>query len=143
MATLKDIMASDAADGGVFLPKDGSGNATGFNELVWFYPKGLFAKRVKINVVIEDYALRGTNESPGDGVVLNKDIGRQVRESLIVTMVNSVGVQREQSKEQADELEAREETWRAKRILGVDEHFTRVLFTRVKKATVRGNMRFG
>lgn len=142
--TLKSVMTSDAAAGGVWLPVDSDGATTGFNELGWFYPEGNFENRVQINMLVDQSGLAGTNESAGDGVILDRPAGESDRESIKIDLPSSVSIRRNQLPHAQDIIEtAAGLHFKVQRIIGWDADMQTVLCVRQQRKRVRNLERSG
>ena len=144
MATLKSMIASDAADGGVFLPKDSDGNATDFNELVTYYPRwDRYRKVTNVNCVVVRDNEEGTREVRGDGVVVNHRNGKNVRRSIMIECSAALDVRETQPDEAPDVFLIDGEYWPVKRIMGRDADLMTVLCIHNEDRDIRNRNRVG
>ena len=136
-------MTADAAPGGVFLPTE-SGAASGFNELVTFYPAYSDAdKSLNVNVIVVRDDEEGTREVRGDGVVLNQREGKGVRRSIKIECAASVAVREKQDEKRPDIFKVGTEFWAVKRILGRDDDMQTVLCVHREHSSIRNENRVG
>lgn len=63
-----------------------------FGEQVSFYPGGERSAKQTISCIWIEDDLFGTNEVPGDGVALEKEVGRRYRKSYKLEVAASLGV---------------------------------------------------
>lgn len=132
--TLAEIITADASD--VFLDTDE------FAESVVFYPGGESINSSTITAVVVWDDLEGTREAHGDGVVLEKDSGTAVRQSVKLEI--SVSVDADDTRRPADLFKLADGTVVAlKRILGKDGGMQTLLCTRRSDVTIRRPVRSG
>lgn len=141
--TLKDVFAADAAVGGVFLPTDDDGNPTEFNEIVEFIPEGISAKSENVQAIVEDDAFGGTNETEGDGQIMNDMTGHYDRNSIFVNVRSSVNVRDAQNEYDKDRFVVRGKLYSVSRVMADDGYFKRVLCTRMSRDNIRKSVRVG
>lgn len=137
MATLRSMMAADAVSGGAFLPNDSDGNPDGFNQTVYFYPRGNLGAKATVNAIVDQGHLEGTREALGDGVVLDRHEGRSVRESLVLEIPAAVGVATNQHHTDVDLFKIGGEMYAVKRIVGRDDYMQAVLVVKRKDLETR------
>lgn len=138
------MMAADAADGGVFFPNDDSGDPSGFNEDLTFYPKWDQSQKSTVNCVVVRDDEEGTREARGDGVVLNNREGRSTRRSIKVECAASLAVRSDQPETKQDVfVDGNGEIWVVKRILGRDDYLQTVLCIHNDDRVIRTKNRVG
>lgn len=143
MTSLRNMLSNDSASGGVFFPVDSDGNPKGFNETIYLYPRGQRGRRQSLNAVVDEDRLEGTRESFGDGVQLDRQPGRSIRESIVVVVPASVVITPERGGKEQDLLKIRGEMWGVKRLLSQDAHVQEYLCVRRKDLDVRFPTRSG
>ena len=122
MTSLRDLIAADMADGGVFFPKDSGGNPSGFNEDFLYYPAYDAANVETVNAVVDRRGLQGTREVRGDGVTFNRPEGKSVRQTAHIYVPITLNVREEQPNQDPDVFkDGTGMIWVVKRIV---DHYT-------------------
>lgn len=132
-----------------------------YDDLIKFHAEELFANEDFFGVVvslapqgnwnlardtavvsISDHLL-GSNENRGDGVRLERDKGRSVRDSILVEFLKDANIQREQKRQKPDLIQYDGSVWTAVRTIAFDDAMKAVHFVRTRDVlssgqTVRG-----
>lgn len=143
MSDLRDMLADDFSDGGVFFPTDSDDNPTGFNELVTFYPKYDRTQKQTLNVKVNRNALVGTREVRGDGVVLNHRNGRRTRQSITIKVLAAVSVMQSQPSTNPDAFLVDGQIWFVKRIVKQTAYSKTLLCVQAGDSEIRNYERVG
>lgn len=115
-----------------------------FGEMVDFYPGADASKAQQIKCVIDEDALRGTNENPGDGVTMNRVAVKRERKSVSLEMPSTIALQWPQPKATPDVFRVRGELYAAKRLLQWDAGGMQlILCVREETAILRNYERTG
>lgn len=141
------MMQRDAVAGGVFFPVDSGENPSGFNAIVYFFPRGERGAKQEVPAIVDYDHLEGSREAHGDGVVLDRAEGLMVRESVVLEIPASVAVATDQLPESPDLFKIGTgedaELYAVKRILAKDEYLQSVLCIRRQDIRTRYRTRQG
>lgn len=112
-------------------------DTTVFGETMTFYPKGDANNKVDFDGVLDEDSLPGTNETRGDGRILNNSVERRERRSAIVECPISLKsvVQSQQDPKRPDLIkDASGNMWGVKRFMGEDHAMFALLVVRNETA---------
>jgi len=114
-----------------------------FAETVTFYPGGkLGGSSQTVSVVWDADALPGTNEQEGDGVTLERQMGRRIRESIKIECDIDLGVN--DQNDPPDRFVRGDEIALVKRVMGRDDGgMMTVLCIRMRETYNRSRRRTG
>lgn len=114
-------------------------DADAFGEAMILYKAGSAASTVEFDGVLDEEGLPGTNETAGDGRVLNTQNGRRERESAIIEAPVSIlaHIQDEQSTTRPDIIkDASSRFWAVKRVFARDHAMIGLLVVRSAAAVI-------
>lgn len=143
MSELRDLIAADAASGGVFTPLETNGAAAGFNQWITFYPEYDKLRAVPVNAIVDEAHPEGTRETFGDGVVTDRDQGLATRRSITVECPVSVPVRPHQPRRNPDVFVIDDEVFTVIRIMGKDQWMQSVLCVSLDQTEERIHRRRG
>jgi hypothetical protein len=134
MTTLKAQIAADVST--VFINTDEFADA-----LTLYVDSTTGVGNVTFNGVVEPYDLEGTREAHGDGVVLERDAGRALRQSIRITCAASVALSDKQRRQQV--LKWGSDYYAVQRIIAKDDYFQIVICVRTDKVTTKHLVKSG
>jgi len=124
--TLRDQIIADTDT--VFL------NNADFSENVKWFPLGAVGSLQTIKAVVLEDWLEGNFQVPGDGRVLDREMSRQLRESMLIEISISHAITEPTgTNADTDTFEIRGETWYVKRVLARDMGMQAVLLVRAQE----------
>ncbi len=97
---------------------------------VRFIPLGDFNKATEEDAVVVEDHLQGSNEVRGDGVALEKPVGRSERTSLLIEFCRCLDIQEPQPRNNPDLVVVDDEIYTCVRVTGRDRGMISALFVK-------------